>query len=324
MQGITSPRRVRRWHAAGAILIGLLQTASAGAQGPRATSPTPDARGPCSAPPSAEPRTAAEEARALYQQFECHFARAEYSECLAYIERACHLTSSPSCLLNLGAVHHALMHCSLARGYYEQFLDRAPYDDGGDEAKGALHEIQAACPSHEAAPAQATPPDPSTGDVIRPLPVASGPLRSGAPQQPQRPTSPAPAVRAYSSASSDALAFDVASVTPTRRALAWSLLGAGAATAVSTLLLGSYGMRAESDFDARDRHNGALGLAGDSELRAIDRRGRRYNDLMIGVGAASGLLLAAGSTLLLIDLGGSAELAISASGAPGVDLRRSF
>jgi hypothetical protein len=240
---------------------------------------------------------------------------------LQYIERACHLTSSASCLLNLGAVHHALMHCSLARGYYEQFLDRAPYDDEGDEAKNALHEIQAACPAHETASLEAAPPDTSAGDMIHSLPASTRPLLSGAPP-PQSP-SPRPALPVYGSSSSDARAIDAGAV-PTRRALAWSLLGTGAATAVSTLILGSYGKRAESDFDARDRHNGALGLAGDSELRAIDRRGRRYNDLMIGFGVASGLLLAAGSTLVLIDLGDSADLSVSASGAASVDLRRSF
>jgi hypothetical protein len=337
--GRTTAPRWQRWNYAIALaLVQSLRGTGAAAEAPQAEHPAPEARGPCSLPPSAEPRTASEEARALYQQFECHFARAEYSECLQYIERACQLTSSPRCLFNLGAVHHVLRHCSLARGYYEQFLDRAPYDDGDDEAKNALREIEAACPPQQAAPAQAPPPHPGADEeMIRSLPdspsagSASGSIGGSVPADaPLLPARARPAVSAPDGSGSDSARVDAARPGSSRRALAWTLLGTGAAAGVSTLLLGSYGTRAESDFDARDRRNGRLGLPGDSELRAIDRRGHQYNQLMLGFGAASGLLLAAGGTLMILDidldlgLGVDTYLSVSPRGTAGIDLRRSF
>ena len=57
----------------------------------------------CAAPrAAAEPQSRAEEVAALYQRFECHFARREYVACLPFLEQACELTDSPRCLLNLG------------------------------------------------------------------------------------------------------------------------------------------------------------------------------------------------------------------------------
>jgi tetratricopeptide (TPR) repeat protein len=288
-----------------------------------ANHPVP-ARGSCSVPPSAEPRTAAEEARALYQQFECHFARGEYEQCLPYIERACHLTSSPRCLFNLGAVHHALMHCSLARGYYEQFLDRAPYDDGGGDAQSALHELQAACPAHEAALAEVAPQDAARGAIV-PLPDAPGGVAasSSPPVLAEAPPITRQPVGQLDGSGRDAAPVDAAG-SISRRTLAWSLIGAGAAAGALTILWGGYGVRAESDYVARNRRNGMLGLSDDSELRAIDRRGRQYNQLMLGFGVASGLLLAAGGTLVILDVGDGAQLSLSADGVAGIDLRRSF
>jgi hypothetical protein len=333
----TALRWLRGNFAVAVALIGSLRGAGAAAAVPEAEPAVLEASGPCSLPRSREPRTASDEAQALYQQFECHFSRAEYSECLPYIERACQLTSSPRCLFNLGAVHHALRHCSLARGYYEQFLDRAPYDDDGDEAKNALHEIAAACPPQEAAAAQAAAPDPAAhADTIRSLPAipsagsASASMQASAPADASLPRRRLPAISVPGRSASDSARIDAGGPAISRRALAWTLLGSGAAAGISTLLLGSSGRRAESDFDARDRHNGTLGLSGDSELRAIDRRGHQYNQLMVGFGVASGLLLAAGGTLLVLDLdfdaglGLDTQLSVSPRGAAGIDVRRSF
>lgn len=226
----------------------------------------------------------AEQVAALYQSFECHFARKEYAACLPYLERACQLTDSPRCLLNLGAVHHALMHCQLARNYYQQFIDRAPYDEDVPAARSALEELERACPQSSAPAATfAEPIDPTLG--VAPAVPAPAPLAQPTDGAPVR--APAHAARA-SSGGPDHL-------------LAWTLLGAGAASLTATVVLAAYGSRAERDYEARARLLEPSARRSDAELRAIDERGERSNQLALALGVVSGLLAGAGATLWLKD-----------------------
>lgn len=250
-----------------------------------------------SCPPTRHaPLAASDDVAELYRSFECHFARQEYSACLPYLERACQLTDSPRCLLNLGAVHHALMHCQLARSYYQQYLDRTPYDEDVSAARNALEELERACPQaapvteglsqRALAPPASLPMIVLEPGAIQPLPLAKAPRREGAAT---RSTSPG--------ASSDAV--------PAQRGpdhlLAWSLLGAGAASLTGTVVAAAYGARAERDYEARARAMDAPTRGADAELRAIDERGHRYNQLALVLGVLSGALTGAGATLWLTE-----------------------
>ena len=106
-------------HRTGVLARCLLALAVLTASGPARHAQAAPLRDSCAPPArSSAAASSAEQVAALYQSFECHFARKEYAACLPYLEQACQLTDSPRCLLNLGAVHHALMHCQLARSYY--------------------------------------------------------------------------------------------------------------------------------------------------------------------------------------------------------------
>jgi hypothetical protein len=202
-------------------------------------------------------------------------------------------------LLNLGAVHHALMHCQLARSYYQQYLDRTPYDEDVSAARNALEELERACP-------QATPvTEGLTQRASVPVIVLeSGPLEplptAGNPRRESVTTHTAPGVP------SDAVPPGVPSdAVPAQRApdrlLAWSLLGAGAASLAGTVVAAAYGARAERDYEARARAMAAPARATDAELRAIDDRGHRYNQLALVLGVLSGALTGVGATLWLTE-----------------------
>ncbi|MEY2935760.1 MAG: hypothetical protein RL033_6509 [Pseudomonadota bacterium] len=248
--------------------------------------------------------TATEEVADLYRSFECHFARREYSACLPYLERACQLTDSPRCLLNLGAVHHALMHCQLARSYYQQYLDRTPYDEDVSAARSALEELERACP--QAAPVTEGLTQRASVPVIvlesrpmEPLPV-SGTARGEGVTTRTPPGAPNDAVRAQRGPD---------------HLLAWSLLGAGAASLTGTVVAAAYGARAERDYEARARAMDAPARASDAELRAIDDRGHRYNQLALVLGVLSGALTGAGATLWLTEGVSEGSSSESAAGA---------
>lgn len=227
----------------------------------------------------------AERVAALYQSFECHFARKEYAACLPYLEQACQLTDSPRCLLNLGAVHHALMHCQLARHYYQQYIDRTPYDEDVTAARSALEELERACPQSHV---------PASPPVLDTPPAAPGIAPAG----------PLPAPLDESSASAPAPAPErtaPASAGGREPVLAWALLGAGAASLTATVVLAAHGARAERDYEARARSLEPPARSSDGELRAIDERGERSNRLALALGLVSGLLTGAGATLWLKD-----------------------
>jgi hypothetical protein len=274
----------------------------------------------CGPPPaSAAPRSPAEEVAALYDRFECHFARQEYVACLPFLERACELTDSPRCLLNLGAVHHALMHCLLARSYYQQYLDRSPYAEEVAEARNALEELNAACPA--AAPPAAAAVSEAPMQSVSPISVS--PI-SGARAAPG-PSEPAPA--GFEPMTPSAVKLGSKHRVEERQQdhlLAWSLLGAGAAGLTATVVAASYGLRAERDFEARDRENGPLGRSNDPELRAIDQRGRNYNQFATAFGILSGVLLGAGATLWLIETSPGSSLEVSVDGTARVRYELSF
>lgn len=304
-----------RWGIAvvAAVSLSLWPAASAAAEGLDGQAVT-TACAPVAAP---APSTQAGEIQSLYRQFECHFERGEYRESLPFLEQACRLTNSPRCLLNLGAVHHALLHCESARSYYEQYLDRVPYDPMEGEAQRALQEIRAACPGNENSVTALEPLRPPPLDGIPPLESARIAPETGAELAARAKDIPAPStLQSELAAGADRSA--------SRRILAWSLLGAGGAAALSTVIVAGYGMRAESDFDSRDRQDGQLGLADDGELRAIDRRGRSYNRLMVGFGVTSAVLLGAGATLWVLELGADSNLSVTSGESALVRYRGRF
>jgi len=276
----------------------------------------PVAAQPECAPPggSAPPQSRTEEVAALYNRFECHFARREYVACLPFLEQACKLTDSPRCLLNLGAVHHALMHCQLARAYYQQYLDRSPYDEEVTEARNALEELNAACPPSAPRAAEWEPPAEPVGPIAM-GPVASGRVASG--PVAATPSALKPGVKNRG-------VKNLAGARPHAPLLAWTLLGAGVAGLTASVFAAGYGARAERDFEARDRENGPLGRSNDPELRAIDRRGRDYNQLAGAFGVLSGVLIGAGATLWLVDVSPGSSLEVSADGAASVRYELSF
>lgn len=283
----------RMWSRACAAVLAWSVTAPA--QGP--------AQGPASAPSrcaeAAGSRSAqVDSAAALYRQFECRFLRGDYQGCLPFLQKACKLTDSPRCAFNMGAVYHALMQCEAARSYYLRYLELEPYDVNGDAARSALEELALSCGS---------PP---------PVVVVEPEMRGGAQEPvivPARGVETAPAMALDSAGVLDAPTARDRDGKPLARTLGWGLVGAGAASGAGALVALLHGWYAERDATARDRRNGDRGLTNDSELRAIDRSGRRSNRLGLGFGSASALLLGAGATVLLVDLGGDARVSIDAA-----------
>lgn len=270
-----------------------------------AEGPAPASAADCGAFEARAPSTREEEIAALYERFECHFSQQDYAASLPFLEQACRLTDSPRCLLNLGAVHHAMMQCPAARAHYEQYLDGAPYADEAEEARRALEELAAACPkpapsSAVARRAPSTPeiaPEPRAA-LIRPQSLratpaidSSGDALLGARSELDAPSSAGP---------------------KHHRMRAWPLLGAGAATLTATLTAAVYGWRAELDYEERrSRGEQEQEDRPDPELRAIDRRGRQYNVLAGVFGVASAVLLGTGATLWFIDRHADASIELS-------------
>jgi hypothetical protein len=279
----------------------------------------------CSPEASATPQTRDQEIAALYGAFECHFSRQEFAACLPFLEQACSLTHSPRCFLNLGAVHHALMHCELARGYYQEYLNRVPYDEEGQDARKALEELSVACPVEETAPAVS----PESG-ALTPSVSLAGAGTEPAGSAAAHGGSPAAAPPLQSSDAAQAASVEVGGDAASRdergtqRVVAWSLLGAGAVSAVWMGLAASYGARAANDFDARYEASGGVSIANDPELQAIDARGAQYDELAVTFGVTSAVLFGAAAAFWWLDFGLDADVDVSGGGSAQLRYGGSF
>jgi hypothetical protein len=152
-----------------------------------------------------------------------------------------------------------------------------------EAARNALEELEGACPRPAASAASA-----AAGDEIAPPPPGA------------QATSPAPAAAAASGRVPPAAPADSDTGQQSQsHALAWSLLGAGAASLTATVVLATYGAQAERDYEERARRIAPAARNTDAELRAIDERGHRSNRAALVLGVLSGLLTGTGATLWL-------------------------
>jgi hypothetical protein len=222
---------------------------------------------------------------------QCLFEHEDYEACLSALENACIHGNSARCHFNFAAVHHALLHCERAQEYYRDYLDADPYDEGHEQAVEALDELNAVC-----------------GDVQqRPSMVA--PTKSASSSEQSEPTRrPSPAGRELAAHSPpSALRAPVpidgqrhaSSPRPWREAAALSLLGAGGATTVATVLAALSGRRANDDIESLQNRSGGQLDTRSAEAVALDRNGRTYNSLAWVLGVSSAVLLSAGGSLML-------------------------
>jgi hypothetical protein len=291
--------RLARLAYASALLTASTVKAEPG-QGAPPTAPVAAASG-CPELPS-EPRTDEERVQSAFARYECLFDRGQYAECLPVIEGACHLMDPARCLFNLATVHYALLHCETALGYYREYLDKAPYDDGRDQALSALEDLNRVCGFHDASgasPATGSVSEPSTAVLDTPNGVSTPPVVS-TPQQ--------------------LAASDLRPVS-NHRVLAYSLLGAGAATAIASGLFAIYGQRVDADYDERLRR---VGHWRDSEFDSLDANGRRYNTFALVFLGSSAALIGAGTTLLVLDARANGSLLVGSTGLPSVSYQGRF
>jgi hypothetical protein len=254
------------------------------------------AAGAACAPVPAELENGAPRVDALFQRFQCLFDAQAYQDCLPVLEQACSLTDSPRCLFNLALVHHALLHCEAAVGYYEAYLERDPYDAGRDEALSALADLRGICGKHEPAP------------LLPPASVGAIPPVQGAVPAPAAAVEPVP-----TAAVPDGMS--------TRRVLAYTTLAAGAATSVATAVFAVYGKRAESDVVERAAQNEQVR---DAEAAAIDSNGHQYNTLAWIFLGSSVALLGTSVTLFVIDANAQQSVSVGAEGFASVRYQGRF
>jgi hypothetical protein len=225
------------------------------------------------------------------------FVAGDSSGALELLEPVCAGTERADCSFSLGAVHHALGHCSEALAYYRHYRAVAPRGEHFGEVTAALEEVESRCgdivaPVLPAAPV-ATPPAVA--------PASSGALLGPVPGAPAR----GPAVTGEPPASSNT-GLVVG---------AFAVSGAAAATSVVFGILAARSARRCDRARAYDR----------DYVQECEVDGPRYQGLWQGFALASGGFLGVGLTLWWLDVGSSsASLGVSGAGYPELNYRRTF
>jgi hypothetical protein len=239
---------------------------------------------------------AEEHALQLLQKAREHFEAGEYAAAVPLLEQAYALTHSPRYLLNLAIAHHYLDECALALRYYEEYLDRDPRAERRAEATTAIEQLKPICGA----------PEPDAAPAPTPTPV----------------TASAAAPRAIAPDASPPITDEHAGRGGTRRIVAWSLLGAGAATTIASVAAAVLALNAKADREALQRAvppgltwDAFGGRSRDAGLEDAFHR----DPILTWVFAGSSLfLLGTGGALWLMDTGPHGSVSLTATGYPGV------
>jgi tetratricopeptide (TPR) repeat protein len=246
-------------------------------------------------PAGVESRQDADEREALRLRDEALalFEEQRYAEALPLLERAQALSAAPRHLFNLATAHHWLGHCASARHYFERYLRAEPDGAGADEARAALDELYQRCGSEEANAAPLAPPAPVDPSPPREPPVVVV----------------APAAR-------------VAAPARETNALAWSLIGVGAALGVASVSSLVLVQRAEHDVEQRARRAPEDGWT--PEARALMKNGDRYATLAAAFGVSAVACAGAGVLLQLLAPSDSETISVSLGETQLVQYRARF
>lgn len=233
------------------------------------------------------------------------FQLGDYEAALPLMEEVYAQTRAPRWLFNLGVLHHALGDCPLALDHYRRYRQSGPGGEGRAEVDAAIASLEPIC----GAPAAMSAPRVVVAPAL--APPAKGQML---PLAPERARAGATGARASAGA-------DEAQGLSTRAVVGWSLLGAGAVTSAAAVISLVLARDAVSDLNALGREAAARSRAGETYDVCCAARGRelenqrgRYTTLTPILGAGSLLLLAAGTTLLVLDVNDRGSLTLGASG----------
>lgn len=303
LRGAVRPSAVR-------VLAGLLVAAVLVAATPARAEPTP------------EPSPG--EVNVWFERANDHFAAGEYEAALGLLERACARSAFPGCALNLGAVHHALRHCSEARGHYQAYLQQDPSGERAAEARAALDELDAHCPNERAPGAGGESLAANSSErprLVGPVPELGTdlPVRDGQsaipPAAPMPPMTipPAPTPRTAPPPGDAATALLDA---PQRyRAVAASVTVMGGVAGLTSMV---FGLRL-ADKNAEIRRNKSS--AYDEAQAARLERAREYRALGVGAGVASGVLFGVGGVFWWLGAEADASTSVGVTLDDGAGVR---
>lgn len=260
-----------------------------------------------------------------------HYAAGRFEDAMVLLERAYNATNGPRFLFNLGAVHHAMGHCSLARNYYEGFLLVAENGKKRDEAKLALGNLYEHCGHsqlHSPRPQQEGAAGPnSVGPLLSPglSPEVTSELAPDL--SPELPTQilaqPSRLLLSRRNGLDSNWQGD-----SWRRTTSISLIGTGAALGLAGTITYFLMHNAHDDLQAQRRRVSASGgIWNDAE--DAEEAGRltfraEYRSLTWALGVGSGLAFAAGATLLALELNTNSSLLGTSAGLPGISYCQQF
>lgn len=256
----------------------------------------PSSEEPAAASPPAPElnRLAAEQATTLVRKAAELFHAGQAANAIPLLEEAYEISGWQGCLLNLAMAHHSLGQCEVARDHYQRYLDGEPYTERLAEVISALAELHERC-------GVGSPPAPAS--LERPPPATEPDIPQFLHPKPPKESNTAPLLGAPKVARYEPAALPPPAGNDEALQIAkWSLLGAGAMTAIAATVFALAAQRKNAEADHFGRFS-----AGDPRAQDIHSTGVLYNRLTLGFGIGTGLLWGAGGALWLIERDESAE-----------------
>jgi len=204
-------------------------------------------------------------AAVAYQKAVESYANGDVAAALDSMRESYQLSKRAELLYNLAQLEEELKACGDARADYRRYLELVPNGRYRDSAQQASARLEEECPPHAPKPVSEAPEAP-------PVPSTPGPA------------GPGPATSYWTTA----------------RIVGWSTLSIGTLAGAAAIYFQVEAVQARDDLQQSVDNANAGGPAVDMTLQ--DRM-HRYNHAAIGLGIASGAMIASGALVLLLDPG---------------------
>jgi hypothetical protein len=249
-----------------------------------------------------------QEMKQLYERATRAYDVGKYNEAIEEYQKAYEIGGDPPMLYNIAQAYRLNDQPTEALRFYRRYLQRAPNARNREDVERKIGELEKIVEDRRKAAAAATPPPTPPPPIVTapatpPPPPPATPPAAG----PAAPTNAPPVTTTPETPAAPAPAEPPSHA---RKIVSWSLIGVGLACGAGAI---AEGLVARSKSNDITNMSAQGGFTFDPD---IEHAGKVANNVAIGLGIASGVLVVTGAILLLTGDSGPSEAAPQPEGTP--------
>jgi tetratricopeptide (TPR) repeat protein len=240
------------------------------------------------------------EMKVLYEKATRAYDVGKYAEAIEEYQKAYEIGGDPPMLYNIAQAYRLNDQPAEAVRFYRRYLQRAPQARNREDVERKIADLERKVEERRKAAAAAPPPPVTTAPPATPPPVTPPPSAPVVPSPGPGTSGPSPSTGTSTVGEVTQTPPPEESMSPERKIVGWSIIGAGVAAGVGSVITGLLS-KSKSDKVGNDSQSGAVFNPDDE----VD--GKNYERLAIGLGIGAGAAVVTGAIVLLTGGSSSAE-----------------